>query len=106
MKTLKISVQKLMNNYLDCIGEIALDNRWCSGDVKEDINTIASRNMEGIRKLFIDGYTCMIVGGLMDLIDTDCPVGMEKEEIEIRIYNGEFKPENLLGVIINKEINY
>lgn len=106
MKTLKISVQKLMENYLGCTGDIALDNRFASGNIKEDVNTIASRDMEGIRKLFKDGYTCIIVGGMMDLIDTECPVGMLKEEIEIRVYDGDFRSENLLGVIINKEINY
>ena len=82
-----------------------MDVVWCEPCFADDylmqqFKTIASEDMEGIRKLFKDGYTCSLLGGAMEQLEKYVDNG---DEMEVRVFNKELK---LIGVVIHSEINY
>lgn len=87
---IKISTDELYQNWVrsnaDCIGYAEPD------DVNQMIETMAKgmRNLllpngREIRKLFNTGFTVMLMGDHMDVIDVD-KVTRDKRELEVRIY--------------------
>ncbi len=83
-----------------CIGDITWDDNKFPLDFNDNIQALLTENMEGIRKMFIMGYTPCLVPNKMASIDIP---GSILEDIEIRIYNRDKK---LIGVIIDSEIGY
>lgn len=100
MITIKVSTQNLYNRYMDCIKDAAWQDTSMLNNIVDVIKPINDGDMEGIRKLFKQGYTAMLID--MAFVDP-WPESERRDEIEIRVYGPE---NNLLGVIIESEINY
>ena len=74
--------------------------QYADDSLIQQFKTIASEDMEGIRKLFKDGYTCSLLGDAMGEMEKWVDNG---DELEVRVLNKEGK---LIGVVIHDEINY
>ena len=96
MKTIKVTTKQMFDMFMDCAKDVMWDNREPMNDLKTHIQSLLTDDIDGIRKLFKDGYTPFLVK--MDLVDRG-----DGEETEIRVYNRDNK---LIGVVIDSEIVY
>lgn len=112
MKTIKLTTREIYNNFMASVEDIIWEEGSVSSHIDE-INKIASPNIDDIRLMFKNGYTTMMVGNKMKEIESWSDVAgkivKETDEIEIRVYGWNAETNRyttLLGVIIDSEINY
>ena len=72
--TVTISRQQLWNNFIECWRDIAWDNYVCTQSVKDVASVLLNRkpldkDFLAIRKLFRDGWTVMLLGNAMSVLD-------------------------------------
>jgi hypothetical protein len=108
MITIKIDNKEMIHNVINVYNDML-----CDAAISGDPNRVSdycralcdtlkplSRedDMEGIRKLFKDGMTSMLLGSKFESIDRNEKVW--GDEVEVRVY----KDDKLLGVVIDSEI--
>lgn len=108
---IKIDTNELYNNWVnsnrDCItysaerGEsMAMIERMKMGMI-----AILYSDVSEIRRLFASGYTVMLMGDHMEVIDVPLEK-REKRELEVRIYSyKDFEPE-ILTIVTEKELTF
>jgi len=103
MKTFYITTEKLWKNYLNTIG----DTFWHNGPdmceeyefLKQHIRALTCEEIDGIRKMFKEGYTVfMLNGNIVDYLNEH-----GAESVEMRIWN---RQGNYIGSIVGKELNF
>lgn len=112
MITIKIDTKEMIHNVINVYNDMLCDAAIC-GDPNRvsdycralcDTLKPLSRedDMEGIRKLFIDGMTSILLQSKFVSIDRNEVEKAWGDEVEVRVY----KDDKLLGVVIDSEICY
>jgi len=109
IKTIKITTKEITDSVIACYsdmlrmtvleGEVLRLNDICN-DYRDALQLLGCEdNMPGIRKLFKDGASMMMLGKYFDIVSSE---DHDATEFEIRVY----KDDTLIGVIIDSEIVY
>jgi hypothetical protein len=109
IKIIKITTKEITDSVIACYsdmlrmavleGEVLRLNDICN-DYRDALQLLGcTDNMPGIRKLFKDGNSMIMLGKYFDLVSNANP---DENEFEIRVY----KDDTLIGVVIDSEINY
>ena len=114
IKTIKITTEEITGSVIACYsamlrmtvleGEVLRLKGICD-DYRDALQLLGcENNMPGIRKLFKDGNSMMMLGKYFDIVSGEDPAvaGYRSTEFEIRVY----KDDTLIGVVIDSEINY
>lgn len=111
MKTITLTTKELFFNFYNSTGDMLWSDRSDAFiNIHQEmfvtqIKALAFENMEEIRTMFKEGYTCMLVNDMIaiDPHFTSVTDGVDKDEVEIRVIN---RDGELIGVVIESEINY
>ena len=103
MKTYETTTRELYSNWMSSMTDIIWDNKEIH-DLENFRNyavALSTGDMQSIRKMFIDGYTIMLMGPLMSELDK---ATLDSKDIEIRVYVMNNTSKVLIGVVIDTEI--
>jgi len=100
-----VTVAEMFKNYMSAITEFAWESQPMvvpeMDHLRENATALIRHDMERIRKMFVDGYTVLLMGEKMNRIDPQPQI--QTREVEIRIFNDD---KELIGVIVNNEISF
>jgi len=105
-----VPIETLYRNFVASVSDIIWDdhNLIRNNDFMEDFRVLAKEDVEGIRSLFQQGHTMMLLAGShVQIVEDNHSEPNEPQPrssgVEIRLYDR--KGDNV-GVILNNEINY
>ena len=107
MITIKTTTDEIFRNFMEITTDIMSEGDNDPLGFDENVTLIRRigkplilKDMNAIRKNFIDGYVPVMVPHVPGILENN--TGIDKSEVEIRIYDGD----KLLGVIIDSEIKF
>ena len=105
-----VPIETLYRNFIASVADIIWDdhNIIRNNDFMEDFRTLAKEDVEGIRSLFQQSQTMlMLAGSHVSIVEDNHSEPNEPEPrsngVEVRLYN---RKGECVGVILNNEINY
>lgn len=104
---IEITTKELFDNYINCVKDCIWDNYGQgdyspnANDLFDNLRLLAEEETDGIREMFFDGYTALLLGEKMDLIDPQNDPTPENVEIRVKDKNGK-----LIGVVVKEEMSW
>ena len=100
MQTFTITTRNLWDNYLKTMSEVLWESSMSTHrDFDVAINVLTKENMDGIRKMFKEGFTvCLLNETHVDYLNEN-----GSDNVEVRIFN---RHGNYIGSVVGKELNF
>ena len=99
MQTFTITTRNLWDNYLRTMSEVLWESSTSTSDIERSIEILTKENMDGIRKMFKEGFTvCLLNETHVDYLNEN-----GSDNVEVRIFN---RHGNYIGSVVGGELNF
>ena len=99
MQTFTITTRNLWDNYLRTMSEVLWESSTSTSDFERSIEILTKENMDGIRKMFKEGFTvCLLNETHVDYLNEN-----GSDNVEVRIFN---RHGNYIGSVVGGELNF
>jgi len=108
---LHVSIREMYDCFVECMADLIWDDVGIlSHNVNfvDELRFLATEDVEGIRSMFQQGSTCILLGQKMEIVErqifnSESESNKNNPGVEVRLYN---RSGNCVGVILNQHINF